>query len=47
MRDDEMNLFAFWALHGYRLSELAEMSAEQLMFLSAAREIYFDEQKKA
>ena len=47
MRDDEMNLFAFWALRAYRLSELAEMSSEQLMFLSAAREIYQKKKKKA
>ena len=38
-----MRLFAFWALRGYKLSDLAALTESEKMFLSATCEIYNEE----
>lgn len=34
-----MNLYAFWALQGYKLSDLTALTEAEKIFLSVAREI--------
>lgn len=41
-----MNLYAFWALRGYKLCDLAALTESELLFLAAARELYVEELTK-
>lgn len=38
-----MNLFAFFAVRGWKLSELAALSETEKLFLHRAKENYYDE----
>jgi len=37
-------MFAFYAVRGWKLSDLAELNASEKIFLHCARENYYDEE---